>query len=128
LNHFLKNHIPWIAWGLLIIALVSIPGRDLPEMSQSVDRFQPDKLIHVILFLVFVFLLQRGFDLPFSDRDALGAFYFYTLSGGILLSGLTEIYQHFVIPGRSATLKDFLFNTLGCIMGWLAYTSLKSKG
>jgi glycopeptide antibiotics resistance protein len=114
----------------LIIALVSIPGKELPEISESVDRFQPDKLVHVMLFMVFVFLLQRGFDPSFTNSNASENFYFYTVSAGIILSGATEIFQHFCISGRNATLKDFLFNTLGCVIGWLVYSIIgryKSK-
>jgi glycopeptide antibiotics resistance protein len=127
LSHFLKHHLPWILWGLLIILLVSIPGKGLPEISESVDRFQPDKLVHVMLFMVFVFLLQRGFDPSVTNRNARESFYFYTVLAGIILSGATEIFQHFCISGRNATLKDFLFNTLGCMIGWLVYTSLRYK-
>jgi glycopeptide antibiotics resistance protein len=122
LSHFLKNHIPWIAWGLLIIVLVSIPGNDLRQVSKSVDDFQPDKLVHVLLFIVFVFLLQMGFDAPFAGFRASENLYFYTLLTGIILSGGTEIFQHFCISGRNATLKDFLFNTLGCVVGWVVYS------
>lgn len=125
--HFLKRHLPWIAWGFLIIALVSIPGKQLPEVSRSVDHFQPDKLVHVLLFMVFVFLLQRGFDPSKPGKGPGKDFYFCTLLAGILFSGATEIFQHFCIAGRNATLKDFLFNTLGCIIGWLAYASLRYK-
>ena len=121
MKHFLKNHLPWIAWGSFIIALVSIPGEELPEISESVDYFQPDKLVHVLLFTVFVFLLQRGFDQLYFNRSYTENFYFYTLLAGIVMSGATEIFQHFCIPGRNATLKDFLFNTLGCLLGWVVY-------
>ena len=110
--------------------LFSIPGKDLPEISESVDFFQPDKLVHVILFMVFVFLLQRGFDPSVTNSNTSENFYFYPVLAGIILSGATEIFQQFCIPGRNATLKDFLFNTLGCIIGWLVYSIIgkyKSK-
>jgi len=122
LSHFLKNHIPWILWGLLIIVLISIPGNDLPEVSESVDHFQPDKLVHVLLFLVFVFLLMKGFDHLSPDLNSNENLFFILLLAGIILSGGTEIFQHFCIDGRNATLKDFLFNTLGCVIGWLVYS------
>jgi VanZ family protein len=121
LPRFLKNHIPWIVWGLFIIALVSIPGKDLPILSESVDPFQPDKIIHLFLYVIFIILLQRGFDAPYISRSERENFYFYTMLTGIIMSGGTEIYQHFCISGRNATLKDFLFNTLGCVIGWLVY-------
>jgi VanZ family protein len=127
LSRFLKNHIPWIVWGLFIIALVSIPGKDLPILSESVDHFQPDKIIHLFLYVIFVILLQRGFDAPYTNCTQRENFYFYTMLTGIIISGGTEIYQHFCIPGRNATLTDFLFNTLGCIMGWLVYSFLRER-
>ena len=127
MKDFLKNHFLWIAWGLFIIALVSIPGKDLPELSEDLDTLQPDKLVHVLLFLVFVVLLQRGFDHPFSSSAVSARFYLLTVSSGILLGGMTEMYQHFFIPGRNATLKDFLFNTLGCVIGYVLYPYLREK-
>jgi glycopeptide antibiotics resistance protein len=127
LSYFLKNHLPWILWGVLIMVLVSIPGNDLPELSESFDLLQPDKLVHVFLFLVFVFLLQRGFDPPFASRSAHENFYFYTVLPGIILSGGTEIFQYFCISGRNSTLKDFLFNSLGCVIGWLVYSVLRER-
>jgi glycopeptide antibiotics resistance protein len=111
----------------MIIVLVSIPGDDLPELSESFDLLQPDKLVHVFLFLVFVFLLQRGFDPPYTNRYARENLYFYTVLTGIILSGGTEIFQFFCISGRNATLKDFLFNSLGCVIGWLVYSVLREK-
>ena len=127
MGQFTKNHIPWIAWGSLIIVLVSIPGEELPVLSDSIDRFQPDKLIHVLLFLVFVFLLLRGFDPSEAIRNTDEKLYFFALLAGIILSGGTEIFQHFCIDGRNATLKDFLYNSLGCIIGWLAYSYSRQK-
>ena len=127
MNHFLKDHIPWIVWGLLIIVLVSIPGDDLPELSKSFDWLKPDKLTHVLLLLVFVILFLRGFDHHYANHNIRKNLYFYALLAGILLSGGTEILQHFCIPGRTATLKDFLFNTLGCVIGWLVYTFWRKK-
>jgi VanZ family protein len=110
----------------MIIVLVSIPGKELPVLSDSVDRFQPDKLVHILLFFVFVFLLLRGFDHPPAVDNTLENLYFFTLLTGIILGSITEIYQHFCIPGRTASLKDFLFNTLGCIIGWLVYSFRKN--
>ena len=130
MSHFLKNHIPWILWGVLIIVLISIPGNDLPRVygvSKSVDHFQPDKLVHVLLFLVFVFLLLRGFDASEAIRNTDEKLYFFALLAGIILSGGTEIFQHFCIDGRNATLKDFLYNSLGCIIGWLVYSFWRNK-
>jgi VanZ family protein len=128
LSHFLKNHTPWIFWGLLIIVLISIPGNNLPEVSESVDHFQPDKLVHVLLFLVFVFLLMKGFDHPYPNDNSRQNLFFFAVIAGIILSGGTEIFQHFCIDGRNATLKDFLFNTLGCVIGWLVYSFRSKKG
>jgi glycopeptide antibiotics resistance protein len=111
----------------LIIVLVSIPGKELPELSESIDLLQPDKLVHVMLFMVFVFLLQRGFDPSVTNSNPSENFYFYTVLAGIILSGATEIFQHFCISGRNATLKDFLFNTLGCMIGWLVFAGMNRR-
>ena len=111
----------------MILALVSIPGKDLPELSQSVDHFQPDTVVHVLLFLVFAFLLMSGFDHPSAGLNTPENLCFYALLAGIILGGGTEIFQHFCIPGRNATLKDFLFNSLGCVIGLVLYSFFRKR-
>ena len=121
LNYFLKNHLPWITWSIFIIVLISIPGKDLPVVSKPVEHFQPDKWVHVFLFLVFIILLLMGFDRDSFDIKARQNLYFYSLITGILFSGGTEIFQHYFILGRTMSLKDFLYNFFGCVFGWTGY-------
>jgi VanZ family protein len=127
LNLFVKKHLPYILWGLVIFVLISIPGDDLPEFSDSFDLFQPDKWAHVALFLGFTFLVLRGFYQPAMGDSNILDITFYGMLAGVLYSGGSEIFQYLIIPGRSATLKDFLFNVVGCLFGWIVFLIWKDR-
>ncbi len=107
-----------ILWGFLIIFLTAVPGGLIPHVPSFVDLFEPDKLVHVFIFAVFLFLLIRGFILhevsEFCREHAVSI----SLNIGVLLSGLTELMQKYFIPGRVASVYDFIANVAGCFLGW----------
>jgi hypothetical protein len=125
LTEFLRNNYPWLLWGLFIIILFSIPGDQLPEIPSFLNLLEPDKLVHLLLFAVFTWLM-------ISRLAKLGQVFvqpyrvvFYALLTGTILSGGTEILQHFCIPGRIASVYDFIANEAGCLAGWWIYLRLR---
>jgi len=115
-------------WGLLIIILTSIPGTALPRIPKFADLLHPDKLVHVFMFGVFVFLLLRGFQKPgtpfwISRRIAITAILI-----GIILAGITELYQNLSFINRSASPWDFVANTIGCLAGWGTWRGSREVG
>jgi hypothetical protein len=128
LKHTILSHLWGILWGLLIVFLTSLPGDLIPDVPSFFDLFEPDKLIHVLLFAVFVCLLLLGSakqkENAFSRRHAL----LLVLNAGILLGALTELMQKYWIPGRVASVYDFIANTVGCFVGWGVFVWWMKRG
>lgn len=101
-----------------IILLTSLPGKAFPQLPVLLDLFHPDKLIHLFIFGVYVFLQINGLVrqpvFPSLNRNAVPV----TLVIGLFLSAGTELLQGVVIPGRIGSIYDFIANVAGCLIGW----------
>jgi VanZ family protein len=122
LKKFFRINLWGILWGVFILILISIPGDLLPEIPPFVSLFEPDKLVHLFLFCIYVILLIRGFkkqDIFIRvKRNAV----FIAILNGIILGGGTEILQYYFIPGRICSIYDFIANVLGCFAGWWLFS------
>jgi len=122
LKSFFRINLWGILWGVFILILISIPGDFLPEIPPFISLFEPDKLVHLFLFTIYVFLLIRGFNTQdifiYIKRNAV----FIAILNGIILGGGTEILQYYFIPGRICSVYDFIANVLGCFLGWGIFT------
>jgi VanZ family protein len=105
----------------MIIVLTAIPGDMIPDVPTFFDLFQPDKIVHLFLFSVFVFFLIRGFRLPASPGFIATHAVLFALNIGILIGGLTELMQKYFVHGRVASIYDFIANVAGCLVGWWAF-------
>jgi glycopeptide antibiotics resistance protein len=121
LQTFLKFNRWAILWGLAIILLTSLPGKAFPRLPVLLDLFHPDKLIHLFIFGVYVFLqingLVRQTVFPSFKRNAAAV----ALIIGLFLSAGTELMQGVFIPGRIGSIYDFIANVAGCFIGWWIY-------
>lgn len=112
---------------ILILFLTCLPGRFIPEVPALYDLLDPDKLVHIILFAVLVFLWLRGLKRPhpliFLRNNAV----LLTLNLGVLLGGLTELLQAWFIPNRTASIYDFIVNVAGCFLGWWLFVMKEKK-
>jgi len=59
---FLKYNYPGITWAVFILIVLGIPGDQLSNRSFLQIPYL-DKIIHMVLFLILVFLISRGFFL-----------------------------------------------------------------
>lgn len=121
---FLKYNYPGITWAVFILIVLGIPGDQLSNQSFLQIPYL-DKIIHMVLFLILVFLISRGFFLQhqftFLYRFSIPS----VLIIGIAYSGLTEILQAFVFKGRTADISDFIFDVIGCFCGLLLFLFMK---
>jgi VanZ family protein len=106
---------------------MSIPGDILPEIPKLMNLFEPDKLVHLFLFLVLIFLMLRGFTHEASPDYLRNNAFFLALLITIFISGLTEVLQHYVIPGRIASLYDYIANVVGCFVGLWTFIALRNR-
>ena len=91
----------------------------LPNVKTPLPEFSFDKVLHVILYLPFGFVLARALNNTQSHpskRLLLAAVAVFSLAYGLS----DEFHQSFV-PGRSATLGDAFADTIGGYLGGLIY-------
>ena len=91
------------------------------------DLFKPDKLIHIFMFCLFVYLLTNGLTSQHTFTFPRMNPVFTALLMGVLFSGITELLQLFVIPGRVCSVYDFIANVVGCFVGWGWYSWLVKR-
>lgn len=116
---FFNSFIPAITWWLIVLGLMCTPGKDFPELGSWTELIKLDKLIHIAVFAMMVYLFSR----PISIREiSIVEKRQILLKIAVACSvwGLTiEFIQHFFIPGRSMDLYDFVADTLGCYIAYL---------
>ena len=114
--------LPGIAWFLLILYLLTIPGKELPQISWM-DELQIDKLIHISLFFMLSFLFFWGIvsTKPGAySRKLLLVIALLALGYGIAL----EFVQKYWIPNRSFDGWDILADGIGSFMPLLLFKRL----
>ncbi len=114
-----KKFIPGIAWFFLVLALICLPGQELPTVNDWLGKIYFDKWIHVGLFAILAFL----FMLPVLRSDfTITEKWNYIIKIAIATSlwGLTtEIIQKFFVPGRSFDMFDWSADSLGALIALL---------
>ncbi|MEI6822250.1 MAG: VanZ family protein [Bacteroidota bacterium] len=124
---FIKPNIPALIWVLVILLLTLLPGDAFPVPPKFMDMFEPDKIVHLFMFGTLVILLLNGFrkqtKYPLLSRFYIGI----PVAFGVFLGGITEILQGIMNIGRTASVYDFIANTIGCIMGVYIYKFLHKR-
>lgn len=101
---------------MFILVATLTPGKSLP--SSSLFRF--DKLIHIIIFGVFAWLVLRALFL--SDKTTGNKTTVYLLVGvstilfGIAIEGMQQY-----IPDRGADRYDVIANTVGIVLAQVIF-------
>lgn len=113
-----KKFIPGIIWLAVVLTLVMIPGKQLPE-SEFLFEIDFDKFVHVGIFG----LLAVLFCWPFyktATPPKKRIFYFIIIA--LLTSALgycTELMQKYWAEGRSYDLMDWLADSTGALGGFI---------
>jgi len=113
---------PWTftVWFIIMCVLFFLPGSDLPQ-SSWLDQLHVDKLVHVGLFAVLLFLWHSAF--PARNNN-----YGLWMLGAALLYGFgVEVVQLLWVPNRSFDLFDVVADFLGSIVGWLVWREVYKK-
>ena len=108
--------LPAVAYAALIFALSSFP-MDIEELGPF---FKFDKLLHLVEYYILGYLLMRAFttsDIPILATSPVAAAIFVGCAYGLS----DEIHQAFV-PGRDASLLDFLFDAAGATLAACTYS------
>ena len=113
-----KSIILPIVYMFFIFVLSSIPAQEGKLAGDSFTRRVIQNLLHIPLFGLLAFLWMRAFN---KNNLLVKKALIYSLIITVLYAAFDELHQYFV-PGRYATLGDFLFNTVGCAGGIFVYT------
>ncbi len=105
-------------WTLIIFVIIAIPGNQIPRVSDWLEAFKPDKIIHVFLFAPFAYLWARYFYLAKASTVLIIVL---TLSMGISYAIFTEVMQYYFFIGRNGSIADALSDIIGIIIGMTFY-------
>lgn len=119
------NFLPGIAWFLLVLILICLPGKDVPKAA-FLDSINFDKIVHSGLFGGIVFFFCMPFKkTSYSKQAKLQLFIKITLATCVW--GITtEFIQRYFIPGRQFDLFDWAADSFGAVIAF--FISLKFFG
>ena len=100
-----------IVWSLIIVALCSLPGENLP----NVDIISIDKLAHFGIFAIYSWLWMLSSSASFEQASK------RVIIPGLAFAGLTEIYQGLIPFGRDPEVLDVIANAAGLLAGVWAF-------
>jgi VanZ family protein len=100
-------------WFLLMNVLFFLPGSDLPK--QGWFEFIPfyDKVVHIGLFGIWIFLSVLALRLRVPHA------WWYILGIALVYGMLVEVIQKYWVPNRSFDLFDVLADMIGALSGLL---------
>ena len=109
-----------ISWLILMSFLFVLPGSALPKENWF-DRIHIDKVVHVGLFAVLIFLWRSSFDWDINS------YHFVLLFLALLYGSLVELVQLYWVPHRSFDVYDILSDMTGSIVGLLVWLGVYKK-
>ena len=123
---FLRFNLIAIIWAAFILLLSILPGGAL-NFPSIFHVIPVDKLVHVFIYGVFVFLLMIGFKKQYSFTWLR----YHTASAAIILAisyGIVmELLQEFVIMDRNLEFYDIVANTAGSFAGYWVFVQIYFK-
>ncbi len=121
---FIKYHLPFWFWLVLIFIMSSIPGDKLPDETFNLN----DKLIHFFVFLILY--VTASYSFYNQSKFSLMKKHFYA-AGFILavLYGISDELHQYFVPLRSCEFYDLLADAAGAAAGMLVvyFTFYKRK-
>ena len=116
------NFLPGVAWFLLVLTLICLPGKDIPK-DDFLDSINFDKIVHAGLFGGIVFLFCMPFKKAgYSKQAKLQLFIKITLATCVW--GITtEFIQLYFISGRQFDLLDWAADSFGAMIAF--FVSIK---
>lgn len=123
----LRNLLPGILWGIVILILSGVPGNYVPSVFGFLDWISPDKLVHLTMYAVLVFVLLRGLRKQKQQHEISKTLMYCVIGIGIAFGGITEVLQNIVFIHRNGNIYDFIADIIGCLTGLLLYLLYQRK-
>ena len=106
-----------IAWSVIILILLTLPGSMLPEeKSFKIPNF--DKLVHMTLFGGFVLLWSVYFSVKKIAQKKLLIIFFRIFIIACVYGTATEFIQKYFIPSRDFDIADILADIVGAAIAY----------
>ena len=116
---FTKLWIPVIVYAILIFWVSSLES----PLGIELEFNNADKAIHFFEYLILGVLLIRAINGSYPGIPNISVI-LITVAIGALYGFTDELHQS-VIPGRFATVSDFIFDFAGVVTGALLYSGRK---
>jgi VanZ family protein len=101
-----------IAWSVIILILLTLPGSMLPEEKTfKIPNF--DKVVHICLFGGFVLLWSLYYSVRKKPYKKLLVIFFYIFVIACFYGTATEFIQKYFIPSREFEIGDILADVIG---------------
>ena len=112
-----KKFIPGIAWFFVVLVLICLPGKDIPQVGW-LTGINFDKVVHIGVFgLLAVLFCLPFYRSSFTKKERLQ--YFIKIAIATSVWGLTtEFIQKFFIPSRSFDLLDWAADSIGALIAF----------
>jgi VanZ family protein len=113
---FLKVLLPLIIYAGCIYYVSSIDGNILPD----INKYHMDKVAHFAEYLIFAFLAMRTISRLFPKLGAISNFIISIIV--ITMFGASDEIHQLLVPNRTCSFTDFVFDFLGAGMGVLIFS------
>ncbi|MBN2747591.1 MAG: VanZ family protein [Bacteroidales bacterium] len=122
-----KNLIAFWSWTFFILLITLFPGNYIPKPTSLINLFQPDKIVHLLIFMPFsYFWLEHE---KYKNRKYLRKFqkYIPIFIVGTIYASTTELIQYFVQIGRNGNIYDFIADCFGILLGIIVFDNRNRK-
>lgn len=118
MRSFINGMMPAAGFFLVATFLLILPGSAFPTETW-LSKIQFDKIVHIGMFAVLVWLFCRAFYQKKWSSSRLGGIFMYVAIAAILYGIVMEIVQKDFIPNRSFDMLDIVADTAGALVGYI---------
>lgn len=122
-----RGFVPGLFWAIVILLLTGLPGSVFPRVVTFWDWLTPDKIVHVIIFGIFTFLMIWGYRAQYLMNQHRLKYLLTTIVIGVLFGALTEYLQKVLFVGRCGNIFDFCADVVGCVLGLIVFWAFYRK-
>lgn len=113
-----NKFLPGIAWFFVVLVLICLPGKDVPD-SSLLELLQFDKIVHAAIFGLMVILFIRPVAMSSMEKKEKISWYFRVALSVAVWGLATEYIQKYFVPGRNFDPWDFVADATGCAIAYL---------
>ena len=119
----IKSFLPAIGGLVFATLLFCLPGDEIPDAGW-LDDLQLDKVVHIGLFTMLVFLWCLPMQSRFHEKRQLNKAHLWVALAFAAYGIVIEFIQRDFIPYRSFDFFDIVADVVGCVIGWIAARKL----